>query len=178
MVYGFVQRAGGLIEVHSHLGEGTTFNIFIPIANEENHTEGNENIANTDLVSGSETILVVDDEEALRDIAVACLDELGYATVTASDGKQALKLLKENNNIDLLFSDIIMPGNYDGYHLAADAHNEFPSLRILLASGFTNKREEHINDPNGYISKLASNLLSKPYNQTELACAVRRTLDE
>ena len=121
---------------------------------------------------------VVDDEESLADLAVTYLDELGYRTFKANCGRAAQEVLKAHPEIDLLVSDIIMPGQMDGYCLARAAMNDHPSLKILLTSGYTKKRSETINGEDKAIARLAANLLSKPYDLSELAAAVRRQLDE
>ncbi len=179
MVYGFVQRSGGHLKIYSEVGEGTTFHIYLPRAHEE--AAGDEETI--DILDGlpsrgSETILVVDDEEELADVAVTILGSLGYKTFSANDGKQALKILEDHQDIDLLFSDVIMPGGLDGYKLALAALKIHPALKILLTSGFTRRREEHANEKNAATAALAGNLLGKPYNRSELARAIRRTLDK
>jgi signal transduction histidine kinase/CheY-like chemotaxis protein len=177
MVYGFVQRSKGHMKIYSEPGEGTTIRIYLSRAHEEGESEGKEP-AQADLPRGSETILVVDDEEHLVDIAVSHLEGLGYRTVTANGGMQALEVLQGDADIDLLFSDVIMPGGMDGYELAKQAIEKRPNLKVLLTSGFTKKREELNNEDKAVYAKLATNLLSKPYNQSELALSVRRVLDE
>lgn len=177
MVYGFVQRSSGHLKIYSEAGQGTTFRLYFPRARGEYPIEA-EATGSIDLLRGRETILVVDDEEQLAEIAVAYLQELDYRTLTAKSAKEALTILGDKQGIDLLFSDVIMPGGMDGYKLALAALDTNPSLKILLASGFT-KRHEEANDGHTEIyTRLASGLLIKPYNQRELAGAVRRTLDE
>lgn len=178
-VYAFVERSGGFIKVYSEPGQGSTFRIFLPRA----HDSGADKVARgseteRELPRGTETILVVDDEVALVDIAVTYLESLGYRTLTANDGKQALEVLKVNSRVDMLFSDIIMPGDLDGYQLARAAIQAEPSLKILLTSGFTNKRREFIEGDNKKMANTAADFLSKPYIVAELAGAVRRTLDQ
>ncbi|MCP4297703.1 MAG: PAS domain-containing protein [Proteobacteria bacterium] len=175
MVYGFVQRSKGHIRINSVIGEGTSIHIYLPRVHEEIETE-KEHSSHTDLPRGYETILVVDDEEALVDIAVSQLESLGYLTVTASTGKEALAVLEENNEIDLMFSDIIMPEGMDGYQLAVAAKKLRPSLKILLTSGFSKQREESVSENKDFIARLTSNLLHKPYNKSELAIRIRKSL--
>ena len=179
LVYAFVQRSGGFIILHSEPGEGASFGIFLPRAHGRKSDAPGEQ-ADTDhhLPRGTETVLVVDDESFLVDLAVAFLHDLGYQTFTASDASQALGVLKANPGIDLLFSDVVMPGEMDGYSLALAAGQLHPSLRVLLTSGFAKTAEEHINGGNEVVARLTANLLSKPYTLIELATAVRRTLDE
>lgn len=176
MVYGFVQRSMGDIEILTAPGEGTTFRIYLSRANEEGITE-DQNASQIRLLTGSEVILVVDDEEVLVDIATLHLKELGYRTLKAHNGEQALKILKDNKDIDLLFSDVIMPGELDGYQLAIAAQKARPSLKVLLASGFAKKKEDHLSPDGLRYIELARDLLKKPYSHTELASAVRIILD-
>ncbi len=114
----------------------------------------------------------------IPEAAVSLFESLGYRTTTAANGKEALEILKQGPAIDLLFSDIIMPGGMDGYQLAINALKDRSNLRVLLTSGFTRRREEFANGERKTTSELAKNLLHKPYNIAELAVAVRRTLDQ
>jgi len=178
MVHGFVERSGGNIQVYSEVGTGTTFHIFLPRAGEETkETEtGSDHPAN--LPGGEETILIVDDEEVLRKVATAFLNGLGYKTLTAGNGEEALQVLKQHPGIDLLFCDVIMPGELDGYQVALEARKLHASAKVLLTSGFARMHEEHSKSDDKYLSSLASHLLGKPYNDGELALAVRRALDD
>jgi len=88
-----------------------------------------------------------------------------------------MNAIKDNKDINLLFSDVIMPDNFDGYQLAQAAVELRPSLKAILTSGFTNKREDILANETGYTTDLARNILNKPYTQSELATAVRKTLD-
>lgn len=180
MVYAFVKRSRGVIKVFSKPGQGTTFHIFLPRAGEET---GDDlampgDVALQEHSCGTETVLVVDDEDFLVELAVTHLEDLGYRTLVASDGEQALRMLKTHPGIDLLFSDIIMPGKMDGYRLAQTAMRKYPSLKVLLTSGFAKNRSKFINGTNKIIARLATDLLSKPYTLDDLGAAVRRTLDQ
>ena len=178
MVYGFVKRSRGHVKVYSELERGTSIHLYLPRAHEEASGVERPVESHDRVPRGSETILVVDDEEELVEVAVTYLEGLGYETLRAIDGKQALKILEDNPGIDLVFSDVIMPGNLDGYELATAASEMGHDSKILLASGFTKKREEYLNGGDAAVAKLASNLLGKPYNRQELGTAVRHTLDE
>lgn len=177
MVYGFVKRSGGHINIYSEPGEGTEIRIYLPRSHEEIKSAGETPVAD-DLPHGHETILIVDDEKALVDVAVQYLQDLGYKTVTADNSEQALEVLKGDTDIDLLFTDVIMPGAMDGYELAMTAHKAYPSLKVLITSGFTRKQDELVSGETKYFSRLDSNLLSKPYDKFGLATAVRKVLDE
>lgn len=177
MVYGFVHRSGGYLKVHSELGEGSTFQIYLPRSKEVEPTEAAAS-QREPLPRGHETILVVDDEKSLIFIATANLEALGYKTLSAENAERALQLLEKNKDIDLLFSDIVLPGGGDGYHLALRSHRDHPNLKILLTSVFAKKSREYLGGQGQYLSKLTSNILPKPYNRSELAKAIRAALDE
>jgi len=181
MVYGFVERSGGHINVQSEVGEGTTFQIYLPRAKTAVPEDGMAVEEPLDLPGGSETILVVDDEDGLLQVAMAYLEDLGYVTLGAHDGQEALNILQGRNDIDLLFTDVIMPGDLDGYQTALAARKRNPSLDVLLTSGFTKSRDhqECINDNNEaeYFENLMQNILTKPYKRQELALAIRQTLE-
>ena len=179
MVYGFVQRSGGLIKIYSEPGKGTTVRLYLPKAGQSIDPLDLVSVdSNAELPDGNETVLIVDDEEGLRRVAVDLLENLGYQTLTADSALQAMKLLRENPQIDLLFSDVVMPGAMDGYELAKAALGDNPGLKILLASGFSARCESDDVDDLMLYAKLSASLLNKPYNHTELARAIRRALDE
>jgi len=177
MVYGFVKRSGGFITIYSEPGVGTSVNIFLPRGYKAEHVE-TTTIDNVELPRGDETVLVVDDEEELTKLATTNLESLGYKVLKACDGKSALALIKDNPNIDLLFSDVIMPGELDGYLLGIAAKKTNAALRILLTSGFTKRNDDEVSADSPMFEQLTRNLLRKPYSQAELAKAIRKTLDE
>ena len=178
MVYGFVQRSGGHVKIYSEPGEGTTVHLFLPRALGLAHNKDPQSLDQDGLPGGDETILVVDDDERLVDAAASLLGILGYRTVTATDGKKALEILRQDLTIDLLFSDVIMPGSMDGYALAFEALNDRPDLKVLLTSGFARERPKYENGDSQIVSDLARTLLHKPYNMAELAGAVRGALNQ
>jgi signal transduction histidine kinase/FixJ family two-component response regulator len=178
MVYGFVKRSGGHITVHSQPGKGTTFRLYFPRCSPEDDRVEATGEAVGEEPRGGETILVVDDEEHLADVTTAHLEELGYGTLTAHDGKQALEFLAGQHTIDLLLSDVVMPGGIDGYKLAREALKKRPTLKALLTSGDATKSERRARDGDPLVAALTATLLSKPYGKAELARSVRRVLDE
>jgi len=173
IVFNFIQRSKGHIIINSEPGTGTKIQCYLPRST--NKTEGkNLSVAEKTMLSrGTETILLVDDEEDLLEIAQLYLQEYGYTTVTATRGKKALDLLTERTSIDLLFSDVVMPGGMNGYELAERATTLYPSLKVLLTSGYTSKTLFR----NGQ-ARFKENLLNKPYNQYEFVKRVRLVLDE
>jgi len=178
MVYGFVKRSGGHFKIYSEVGKGTTIHIYLPCAKNSVLVQTDKIIENMERPTGTETILIVDDEEGLRDVAAFYLKSLGYKTLTAENSVAALNILEQNDNIDMLFSDVVMPGEMDGYQLALNAHQLYPKLKVLITSGFTKKRAELNSSGNEYLIGLNDNLLSKPYNMSELASAIHKVLIE
>ena len=172
MVFGFIQRSKGHINVESEPGLGSTFRLYLPRSNEAIQKEDTpaEKLKEA-LPEGNETILVVDDEEALLELAEELLIDMGYRVLIAGNGQQALDVLTKEPNIDLMISDVIMPGGINGYELAERAMTDYPELKILLASGYTEKittSEKH--------KRFSLNMLAKPYGQAELAKKVRQML--
>lgn len=171
MIYGFVKRSSGYIALYSEPGTGTTFKIFLPhsIRKSESHAADIPQIyAN---LNGHENILIVDDEEDLAMIADDTLSKLGYKVYRAGNATEALKLLNEQSAIDLLFTDVVMPGGMDGYALADEVTRLYPEIIILLASGFTNKfhTDKHNHSEYGF--------LCKPYRRNEMVKCIRELLD-
>jgi PAS domain S-box-containing protein len=172
MVYGFVQRVNGYIFVSSKIGRGTTFTIYLP------RSEGTAKQLEisapvvTPTPIGAETILIVDDEVELVAIAKITLEANGYAVVCADNAHTALKVVEKNSTIDLIFSDIVMPGEMSGLDLAAIIADDYPHLKILLTSGFTGV----VNSPES-AADLKHKVLRKPYRGTELVRRVREALD-
>jgi CheY-like chemotaxis protein len=172
MVFGFMQRSKGHVYVDSKIDSGTTFNLYLP------RTKASASLVdapteplNKILPQGKETILLVDDEIDLRELSEEMLVNLGYKVLTAGSGSQAMALLTEEARIDLLISDVIMPGGINGYELAEQATNNNPALKVLLISGYT----ENIATSESQ-NKFNYNLLPKPYRQVDLAQKVRKEL--
>jgi len=180
MVFGFVRRSGGNIIYDSEPGLGTTCRIYLPrTKNDVSEVISREEI-DPEKLRGAETVLVVDDEEHLLELATLHLQHLGYDTLAASDANEALKILKNGKRVDLLFSDVVMPGGMDGFELASKAFEDSPSLKVLLTSGYTNRKKkignaDELKDET--LLRLSSELLPKPYSQNELGLSVRRVLD-
>jgi len=180
MVYGFVNRSAGDIAVDTDPGRGVTFRIYLPRAT------GNVPVVAPDedgvgrSFYGTETVLLVDDEEKLLEISAEYLKQLGYRTLTATDGVSALEVLRGSENIDLLFSDVVMAGDMNGFQLAEKAVGIDPGLRVLVTSGFVDTdalKKAGINFTDEMMKQFSSNLLPKPYSQHALASCVRKILD-
>ena len=167
-VYGFVKRAKGAVTIDSSLNQGTYILMYFP----RHHAEVERNDVVDDALNdhtGSETILVVDDEVSICELSRKILSTKGYNVLVAHSGLEALKIL-ESNHIDLLLSDVIMP-NMDGYKLASKVREKFPNIKIQLVSGFDDDRKRTDED-----QILFKHLLAKPYNASDLFDAVRKCL--
>lgn len=171
MVFGFIKRSGGHINVYSEEDIGTTFQLYLPRAKEQEQMDKAVSEQSWPLPGGQEIVLVVDDEEALLELARETLQTLGYRVLTATSGKQALEVMAEEPGIDLLFSDVIMPGGLNGYELAEQAVANNPQLKVLLTSGYNDKVTE-----NNAQTRFTADLLLKPYALAELAQRVRQLL--
>ncbi len=171
-VYGFIEHLDGHIKVYSEIGIGTTFRLFIPRST-ENREPGKESPCPAiDLPNGTETLLIVDDEEDLLELARLTLESLGYRVITAGNGKDALAMLDKHPDIALMFSDVVMPGGLNGYELAEQAEHKRPDLKIILTSGYSKKAIAR----NGQ-ARFDTTLLSKPYTQNDMVRHIRHCLD-
>ena len=162
----------GHIDVESEPGKDTTVHCYLP-RSESHIDKSSPATADSSLLnSGQESILLVDDESDLLELTQQQIDELGYTVTTASNGDQALERLAEIPLIDLLFSDVVMPGGMDGHELAQQAQARLPDLKVLLTSGCSNPSFSSRIQPSSRVS-----LLHKPYSQFDLANRVRLVLD-
>ncbi len=171
MVFGFIKQSGGHVTVYSEPGMGTTFRLFLPRMM-ENVTAIEESSAKSLPHGRGETVLVVEDNAALRRVVARQLGELGYRVLEAENAAAGLRLL-ERENIDLLLTDVVMPGGTNGRELARRARQRWPRIKVVFTSGFSETRLI------GEAGPLAActPLLSKPYRKEELASAAREALD-
>ena len=169
-VYGFMQRSSGGIRVVSQPGKGSQFLLYFPRYYTTQQTEQPDSVQGSRNYSGSETILVVDDEEALRGVADEILSINGYKVLVAADAEAALRVL-EMNSVDLLLSDVIMPG-MNGYQLAEIVREKYPQVIIQMMSGFNS-----IDDDLNIEQSLKDNQLGKPFTAIELLGVIRKQLD-
>jgi PAS domain S-box-containing protein len=173
MVYGFIKQSGGHIKIYSEVGQGTTIKLWLPRALDAAESAGARKGLDADkMPHGSETVLVVEDNPDIRKVALRQIGDLGYRTLEAADAKEALAILSNGARIDLLFTDIVMPGGKDGRELARAASELKPGLKVLFTSGFTQAGASS----NG-IEQLSAPLLSKPYRKQQLAHKLREILD-
>ncbi|HUZ91826.1 MAG TPA: response regulator, partial [Methylocella sp.] len=169
-VYGFVKQTGGHLKIYSEVGEGTTIKLYLPREHGEVFSQPRHAAALA--LSGSETVLLVDDDEIVRATVASMLESLGYEVIEAASGAEAISILEQGTAIALLFTDVVMPGAANGRKLAEWAVEINPAIKILFTSGYTENSIVHNSrlDP-------GMEFLSKPYDRDRLAIKVRRVLD-
>jgi CheY-like chemotaxis protein len=172
-IYGFVRQSAGHVAIYSEVGEGTTVKIYLPRHHgEEDRVADTERPAVNNQSLGTETILVVEDDETLRLYTVEILSDLGYSVLAAGNGAAALEIIGRGHNIDLLFTDIVMPGGMNGRQLADQATKQRPALKVLFTTGYTANAIVHHGrlDPD-------VELISKPFTYESLGRKIRELLD-
>jgi CheY-like chemotaxis protein len=168
--YGAVKQSGGSIEVYSEVGIGTTVKIYLPRVEEEAARPGND-VLPTDLPGGAETVLLVEDEEIVRNLGARILGDLGYRLLQARNGDEALSLgMGYGERIDLLFTDVVMPG-MSGRELATRLAHHHPEAKVLFTSGYTDDAISH----HGILDEGVL-FIGKPYTPSALARKVREVL--
>jgi len=170
MVYGFVKQTGGHITVYSELGQGTTFNIYLPRSGREASPKQQSTATSTQAALQKGVVLVVEDDPGVRELTVSRLKAIGYKVIEAADGRKAGEILRSAEPVDLVFTDLVMPGGVSGLDVAALAREIRPGIKVLLTSGYA---EDLVpNDP--ALAKLK--ILRKPYRQADLVAALREVL--
>ncbi len=172
-VYGFVRQSGGHIRIYSEVGEGTTVKIYLPrLMTEASLAEADAAAPAAPTHGGKESILVVEDHEDLRAFSSGVLRELGYQVLEAANGRSALEVLQAANDVDLLFTDVVLPEGMDGRRLADEARRRRPEIKVLFTTGYTRNAIVH----NGRLDP-GVDLISKPFTFEGLAAKVREILD-
>jgi signal transduction histidine kinase len=171
MVFGFVKQSNGHIKIYSEEGHGTTVKIYLPRATGLDLTAA-EAQASSRIEGGNEVVLVVEDDALVRRYVVTQIESLGYTTLEASNAVEALNVIADTAVVDLLFTDVIMPGPMNGRQLVEEALKRRPSLKTLYTSGYTeNAIVHHGRLDSGVL------LLAKPYRKADLARMMRMALD-
>ena len=171
MVYGFVKKSGGTVHVYSELGHGTTVSFYLPLVADLLHPVAADAPKALDAKLGG-TVLVVDDEVDLLEVALFYLAEMGFTAFEAIDGASALEVIAKHPEIDLLITDIVMPGGMNGVELVQRVHDLRPDLKIIYSSGFPAEALAEKSMP------LAGGpLLRKPYQRMEFAAMVHRVME-
>jgi len=171
-VYGFVRQSGGNVKIYSETGVGTSVKIYLPrYLGDDLPTESQDLIGGTITGNAKEVILVVEDEDRVRNMSVEALKELGYTVIEASGPAAAIRMLEAGQKVDLLFTDVVMP-EMSGRQLADYLRTVKTDLKVLFTTGYTRNAIVH----NGVLDA-GTHLLPKPFAVNELAAKVRFILD-
>jgi PAS domain S-box-containing protein len=170
MVYGFMKQSGGHINVYSEVGAGTTIRLYLPRCDVATAADGTAALPAV-ARGGGETVLAVEDNPSLRRVVVRQLTEIGYRVIAAQSAPEALDLLEEEP-VDVLFTDVVLPGGVSGYELAAQVSSRWPHTKLVLTSGFPDIRiigKEKLENVK---------LLIKPYRRADIAAVVKTALEQ
>jgi signal transduction histidine kinase len=172
-VYGFVRQSSGNVKIYSEVGEGTTVKIYLPrIKGGEEHQANSDKAYEPETLRGAESILVIEDDDTLRNYTVEVLTDFGYRVLDAPNGSVALEILQREYDIDLLFTDVVIPGGMNGRQVADEAKKRRPELKVLFTTGYTRNAIVH----HGRLDA-GVDLIGKPYSPAELAAKIRAVLD-
>lgn len=169
MVYGFVKQSGGHVKIYSEVGHGTTIKLYLPRAMEAEDVE--VDVETGPIAGGTETVLVVEDDDEVRATVVEMLSDLGYRVLKAVDAQNALAVIESGVPIDMLFTDVVMPGTLKSPELARKARERLPNIAVLFTSGYTENSIVH-----GGKLDAGVELLSKPYTREAMARKFRHVL--
>ncbi|MFB9151702.1 hybrid sensor histidine kinase/response regulator [Roseovarius ramblicola] len=170
-VYGFVKQSGGHAKIYSEVGHGTTVKLYLP-GNEGEAADRDVPKPPESVMAQGERVLVVEDDDDLRRHVVAQMERMGYTVIAAADARAALDTLEARDDIALLFTDVVMPGEMNGAELARHVQTHWPDVKILFTSGYTENAIIH----DGRLDK-GVNLISKPYRFIDLAVRLRKVLE-
>ena len=141
-VYGFAHQAGGTVTADSEVGQGTTITVYLPSCADEQITSKKVSAKTKARHSQRQTVLVVDDSADVAEVTCSLFEHLGYETIYRDSAEAALKLLEAGTKIDLVFSDIVMPGTIDGVGLAREIRSRYPNLPVVLTTGYSDAAKE------------------------------------
>jgi PAS domain S-box-containing protein len=170
-IYGFARQSGGNVTIYSEVGKGTTVNLYLPRAGRRTDAESVLATAQPVDAGRGEIVLVVEDDDRVRRLTATRLKDLGYRVLEASHGAAALTILSETPAVEIVFSDLVMPGGMSGFDLARQVRERYPHARVILTSGYS---AELMNQAD--VAELDLKVLRKPYRQSELARAFRAAL--
>ena len=169
MIYGFTRQSGGQVRIYSEVGAGTTVHIYLPRHQGEVDTEVlRAGLRETPRAAAGETVLIIDDEPSVRMLVTEVLEGLGYAAIEAADGVSGLKVLQSDVRIDLLITDVGLPGGMNGRQMADVARQSRPKLRVLFITGYA----ENAAVGHGHLEP-GMHLLTKPFSIEALATRVK-----
>jgi CheY-like chemotaxis protein len=167
-----VKQSGGHVKIYSEVGHGTSVKIYLPRLKDAIRVETPDEVVSAPEASEEETILVLEDDDDVRAYSVEILRELGYRVIEAHDGPSALRLLERQFRVDLLFSDVVLPGGMTGAQVAAKARGAKPELKVLFTTGYARNAIVH----HGRLDP-GVQLITKPFSMSDLATRVRDVLD-
>jgi CheY-like chemotaxis protein len=172
MVYGFVKQSGGTVRIYSEVGYGTTVSLYLPLAEDASLpvAAGTQSAPATKLKG---TVLVVDDELDLLEIAKKYLEDMGYKAYHAQDGASALAVVEQHKDIDLVVTDVLMPGGMNGVELAEKIRESLHRIKVVYCSGFPANALAERN-----MSLVDGPLLHKPYQRAEFGSVVRAVMEK
>ena len=170
-VYGFIKQSDGHVTIDTKPGLGTTFRLYLPRCDQVKATAESPDAGTNPPPTGDETVLVVEDNPEVLELAVTAISDLGYRVLTAADGPSAMNIIRRDGRIDLLFSDVVMPGGMTGFDLIGKARGVRGGLKALVTSGYANVHRAGTDRPD-------VPLLLKPYRRGELAKYIRIALDQ
>lgn len=172
MVYGFARQSRGHAKIYSEVGHGTTINLYLPRSPSDFAIADDEDAERTVLKAGTESVLLVEDDDDVRGIVVSHLTDLGYQVQAVTNGPEAVAVLEGETPFDLLLTDVVMPGNMTGYELADRAATLRPGIKILLATGYAGPPSSA-----SHTRFAGAPLIRKPFRKQDLADAVRAVID-
>ena len=167
MIYGFAKQSGGLATIDSTPGKGTAVAIYLPRHRVEPTLVVDTDLEGTTLVGAGQTILAVEDDERVRKLTVMRLTQLGYTVQSARSGAEAIEMLAGGKSVDLLFSDVVMPGGMSGFELRTKVQALYPNMPVLLTSGYAEELSRDASSGEGRLK-----ILNKPYRLADLAAAI------
>jgi PAS domain S-box-containing protein len=171
-VYGFTQEHGGTVTIYSEVGHGTTVSVYLPRSNAQPSAASPDRPGDAVPISAGESVLLVEDNAEVRQVTASRLAELGYRVTEAESGPAAIEVLKSNQAVNIVFSDIVMAGGMSGFDVAQWVHTHRPGLKMLLTSGYADEALR-LQDKQAAGLKI----LRKPYSRSELARAIRHAID-
>jgi CheY-like chemotaxis protein len=171
MVHGFVKQSGGHVKIYSELGHGSTVRIYLPRSREDEDAQLVS--AASPVIGGSEAILLVEDDENVRITTAEMLSEIGYEVLKAKDADSALVIIESGARIDVLFTDIVMPGKLRAAELARKAQQKIAGIAVLFTTGYAENAVLHGGQLGG-----AVDLIAKPYTRDQLGRKLRQVLNK
>jgi nitrogen-specific signal transduction histidine kinase/ActR/RegA family two-component response regulator len=174
MVYGFIKQTGGHVRIYSEVGLGTVVRLYLPRAKDVAIAVHAPAAEPAELPTGTETILLVEDDPLVRTYTQTQLTALGYRVVAAENAQRAIEEVEQGCRPDLLFTDMVMPGRMNGRDLAEHLCRRWPDLKVLYTSGYAHNTFERTPEDAGQLK----HLLGKPYRRRDLAIKVREVLEE